>query len=98
MRKKINELCFQLSGIAKKGEKTSKKKHGKARIKSQLQEVPNNSGMQRLQNQQVLHGNKMERIAIRKHILTQMNEISNNDKMYHSLIEKLIDKEESFVQ
>ena len=24
--KKINELCFQLSGIAKKGEKTSKKK------------------------------------------------------------------------
>ncbi len=78
--------------------KSTMKKHGKARIKSQLQEVPNNSGMQRLQNQQVLHGDKMERIAIRKHILTQINAICNNDKMYHSLIEKLIDKEESFVR
>ena len=78
--------------------KSTMKKHGKVRIKSQLQDAPNTNGMHRLQNQQYLHGDKTERIAIRNHILTQMNAICNNDEMYQSLIEQLIDKEESFVQ
>ena len=79
--------------------KYSKKSSGKSSRKTQLKVDRNEDEMMNEpQNEIPFKGEKKDRIMIRLTILTQISAICKNDDMYESLIEQLIDAEESFVQ
>ena len=78
--------------------KYSKKTPRKSSRKTQLESTRNKDGMNESQNQIAFKGEGKDRIMIRQTILTQIRETCKKDNMYDSLIEQLIDAEESFVQ
>ena len=78
--------------------KYSKKTLGKLNRKVQAEVSRNEDGLNEPQSRIVSEEVKNDRIIIRQNILTKISAVCKKDKTYNSLIEQLIDAEESFVQ